>query len=434
MTDPLSPAASVEADGPGTDMSRHNTRVREPRSYVAALALSYFGSYLALMTPVMFALAFKLQHITGTTESATQALGLVAGSGAIVGMIAQPVVGRLSDRTRSSLGRRRPWLLGGTLVGAAALGCVGVADTVPLVLVAWCVAQGGFGAALIAAQATIPDRVPTRRLGLVSGIIGITTPLAILVGSALVTVLSGDLARFLVPGLAAIVLAIPLLALLEDPPLQGTPPPYGVREFVSSVAFDPRAHPNFSWVMASRFLVMFGYAGIGTFFPFFLGERFHLGETDVAQAILVVNVVAVVCLSLSAPIGGIVSDRIGKRRPFVAVAGLIMAAGLLALALAPSLAVVVVAQGIIGLGLGAFMSVDQALAVQVLPNPDDNAKDLGLLALAGTLPQSVGPAIAPVVIGLGSATSLGGYAAWYILGALASLAGALAIHRVRAVR
>ncbi|MGW6378802.1 MFS transporter [Rhodococcus sp. NPDC055112] len=434
MSEPHSLPVAVDEVGPGADTLRREQELREPSGFLVGLALSYFGVYLALMTPVMFALAFKLQHISGSIESATHALGVVAGTGAIVGMIAQPVVGRLSDRTRSSFGRRRPWILGGAVVGAGALGCVGLAHTVPQVLIAWCGAQAGFGAALVATQATIPDRVPARRLGVVSGITGVTTPLSILAGSALVTVLTGDLLRFLVPGVVAVVLVIPLLVVLEDPPLEDTAPRHGVREFLGSIAFDPRRHPNFSWVMVSRFLVMFGYAGIGTFFPFFLGQRFQLGEADVAQAVLLVNVVSVVCLSMSAPLGGALSDRIGKRRPFVAVAGLIMVAGLLLLAFAPTLGIVVVAQGIIGLGLGAFMSVDQALAVQVLPNPDDNAKDLGLIALAGTLPQSVGPAVAPAIISLGSATVLGGYGTWYVLGALACLAGVFAIYRVRGVR
>ncbi|WP_405497252.1 MFS transporter [Nocardia sp. NBC_00511] len=405
-----------------------------PRGFLSSLLLSYFGLYLAVLTPVMVSMAFKLERITESSQHATAALGLVAGSGAIVGMIVHPVTGRLSDRTRSAFGRRRPWILGGTIVGAIGLGCVGLAPNVPLVLIGWCIAQAGLNAAMTAAQAAIADQVPRDQLGRISGLAGVTTPLSILAGSVLVTVLAGDVARFLVPGLVALVLVLPLLVRLDDERFEGAAEPFGPRQFVGSFAFDPRRHPSFSWVMVSRFLVMFGSAGIGTFFPFFLVEKFDLAEDQVTHTVLQVNVATVLCLSLSAPLGGFLSDRIGRRRPFVAVAGLVMATGLALLAFAPTLGAVIAAQGVIGLGLGAFAAVDQALSTQVLPNPEDTAKDLGLLTLAGNLPQSIGPVIAPAIIALGSATALGGYPAWYLFGAVVCLAGAVSVYRVTGVR
>lgn len=114
-----------------------------PRGFLSGLLLSYFGLYLAVLTPVMVSMAFKLEHITDSSQRATAALGLVAGSGAIVGMIVHPVAGRLSDRTRSRFGRRRPWILGGTVTGVIGLGCVGLAPNVPLALISWCLAQAG---------------------------------------------------------------------------------------------------------------------------------------------------------------------------------------------------------------------------------------------------------------------------------------------------
>ena len=139
-------------------------------------------------------------------------------------------------------------------------------------------------------------------------------------------------------------------------------------------------------------------------------------------------------MAISGPLGGILSDKIGKRRPFVAIAGAIMVVGLVTLAFAPSVAVVLVAQAIIGLGAGSFMSVDLALATEVLPNPEDTAKDLGVLNIANALPQSIAPAIAPGIIALGAATPLGGYTVYYLFGALVALAGAVLVYRIKGVK
>ncbi|MFP3416279.1 MFS transporter, partial [Bacillus sp. SIMBA_074] len=83
-----------------------------------------------------------------------------------------------------------------------------VATSVWVVLIGWCLAQAAFNAVLAAANATLPDQVPSANRGKVSGLVGVTTPLAILGGSVLINFLSEDLLRFLVPALLALVLAV----------------------------------------------------------------------------------------------------------------------------------------------------------------------------------------------------------------------------------
>lgn len=408
---------------------------REPRSFVPTLALANFGVFVAVLTPVMVSMAFKLQHITANATEATNALGLVLGVGALFALIANPLAGRLSDRTTSRFGMRRPWVVGGSVVGFLALALIAVADSVAIVLVGWCIAQAALNAVLAAANATLPDQVPEARRGKVSGIVGITTPLAILGGSFLVNLFSADLARFIVPGALCVVLAVLFALFLKDRRLDITPAErFGLREFFGSFVFNPRKHRDFGWTWLTKFFVMFGYAGVATFLPFYLGDRFHLDEQATVATILAANAISTVFMAVSSPIGGILSDRIGKRRPFVAIAGLIMVVGLVMLALAPSVPFVLLAQGIIGLGAGSFFSVDLALATQVLPNPADTAKDLGVLNIANALPQSIAPAIAPAIIALGALTPLGGYPTWYLFGALVALAGAMLVYRIKGVK
>ncbi|MGG7465248.1 MFS transporter [Plantibacter sp. YIM 135347] len=432
----LSPAASAAIVGttgirvPGTAPTG-----KEPRGFTAALAGANFGVYIALLTPVMVSMAFKLQHITSTPEAATGGLGLVLGVGALFALIANPLVGRLSDRTTSRFGMRRPWILGGAIVGVLALALIGVATSVWIVLVGWCLAQAALNGVLAAANATLPDQVIPERRGKVSGLVGITTPLGILGGSFLVNFIGDDFARFVVPGVLALLFAVVFVLLLRDRRLETKPAKrFTIGQFFGSFVFNPVKHPDFGWTWLTKFFVMFGYAGIATFLPFYLTERFQLGEQDAIGTILIANIASMAMMMVSSPLGGWLSDRIGKRRPFVAAAGLIMVVGLVLLAFAPSIAILIVAQGIIGFGAGAFFSVDLALATQVLPNPDDVAKDLGVLNIANALPQSIAPAIAPAIIAFGASTALGGYTTWYLFGALISLLGALLVYRIKGVK
>lgn len=431
----LSPAAREAVGGTRGIRTPGSTPQRTPRFFAPGLAAVNFGVYIALLTPVMVSLAFKVQRLSDTPEQATASLGLVLGVGALFALVANPLAGRLSDRTSSRWGMRRPWILGGALVGVGALLLIGVADSIWVILVGWCLAQAALNAALAAANATLPDQVPARSRGRVSGIVGIMTPLAVLGGSFLTTVISDDFLRFAVPALLALALVIVFVLTLRDRTLTAKPAHrFTVGQFFGSFVFNPIKHRDFGWTWLTKFMVMFGYAGIATFLPFYLTERFGLDEQGAITTILIANLASTAGMVVSSPLGGWLSDRVGKRRPFVAVAGLVMVVGLVLLAVAPDITTIVIAQGIIGFGAGSFFSVDLALATEVLPNPDDVAKDLGVLNIANALPQSIAPALAPAIIAFGAMTPLGGYATWYLFGALVALGGAVLVYRIKGVR
>lgn len=431
----MSPAANAAAAGTTGFKAPGTTPATTPRGYTPSLAAVNFGVFLALLTPVLVSMAFKIQHISETPEQATGNLGLVFGVGALFALVANPLAGRLSDRTSSRWGMRRPWILGGALVGLGGFVLIGIATSVWVVLIAWCLVQTAMNAVLAAANATLPDQVPAERRGKVSGLVGITTPLGILAGSFLVNFISDDFSRFVVPAVIATALAVLFVLVLKDRRLEHKPAQrFTVGQFFGSFVFNPVKHPDFGWTWLTKFLVMFGYAGIATFLPFYLTERFQLDEQSAITTILLANVASMAAMMISSPLGGILSDRVGKRRPFVTVAGLVMVVGLVLLAFAPDVTTLIVAQAIIGFGAGSFFSVDLALATQVLPNPDDTAKDLGVLNIANALPQSIAPAIAPAIIAFGATTALGGYTTYYLFGALVALAGAVLVYRIKGVK
>jgi MFS family permease len=424
----LSSAASAAAAGTTGFKLPGTTPAKTPRGYTPGLAAVNFGVYLALLTPVMVSMAFKVQHLDPANTEGS--LGLVMGVGAAFALIANPLVGRLSDRTTSRWGMRRPWILGGAIVGLGGFVLIGAASSIWVVLLAWCLVQTSMNAVLAAANATLPDQVPVSSRGKVSVLVGITTPIGILAGSFLVNFLPGDFERFVVPGVISLILAVVFVAILKDRVLTEKPAErFTIGMFFGSFVFNPRTHPDFGWTWLTKFLVMFGYAGIATFLPLYLVTKFGLDEQGAVGIILAANLASMAAMAISSPLGGFLSDKVGKRRPFVAIAGVIMVVGLVILAVAPSIPVVIIGQAIIGLGAGSFFSVDLALATEVLPNADDVAKDLGVLNIANALPQSIAPAIAPGIIALGAATPLGGYPTWYLFGAVVALAGAVLVYR-----
>jgi MFS family permease len=135
-------------------------------------------------------------------------------------------------------------------------------------------------------------------------------------------------------------------------------------------------------------------------------------------------------LVVSALVAGKLSDRTGHRKVFVLIAAIVYGLGLFVVAGAHDVHGYLVGMALGGLGFGMYVAVDVALVVDVLPDPDQAAKDLGVLNIAGALPFSLAPAIAPVILALGG----GSYRVLFTVAGVCAVAGAAAILPVKGVR
>lgn len=252
-------------------------------------------------------------------------------------------------------------------------------------------------------------------------------------GSVLANVFSGSMAlAFLVPGVIGLAAVGYLVAVMKDRPARaGAFEPYGLREFLRSFWVDPRKHPDFAWNFAGRFLVFTGASCVTSYQVYFLMDRLGYSDDAVSGKVLVGTLAMVVATVTGSLLGGQLSDRSGRRRPYVLGSSLVMALSLALLAAAQSFGMYVVAVIVFGLGEGLYLSVDLALAAAVLPNPDESAKDVGVLNIGNALPQSLVPIAAPALLAIGGG---GNYGALFLFGAIAAVLGALAVRFVRSVK
>src|SRR5215211_5503922 len=167
--------------------------------FISLYTLAYLGTVLVLLAPLLVTLALKVNSLVGI-EQAPSSLALVTGTGALLAMVGNPFFGRLSDRTSSRLGMRRPWMVIGLVGGSFGVLVVALAPNIPVVLVGWCIAQLLFNALLAAMVAVLPDQVPVAQRGLVAGVLGVCLPIASVSGTFLVQLFAGNqLAMFLAP-------------------------------------------------------------------------------------------------------------------------------------------------------------------------------------------------------------------------------------------
>ena len=399
--------------------------------FITLYTLAYLSTSLVFIAPLLVTLALKVNSLVGI-EQAPKSLGLIAGVGSLLAVVANPLFGKLSDRTSSMFGMRRPWMVIGLVGGSVGTLIVAVAPNVAVVLVGWCIAQVLFNALLAAMVAVLPDQVPADQRGLVAGILGVCLPIASVGGTFVVKLFTGHLlAMFLAPCAIGGVFILLFAARLKDRQLaQADRRSWSLREFASTFYVDPRKSPDFAWAFASRFLFLLAYGFLVTYQAYYLLEKIGSAEDDVPQQIFLATLVQSTAVVAASLIGGKLSDRMGRRRVFVLTASVVYGLALFVIAFASDFNGFLVGMAIGGLGFGIYTAVDLALVADVLPDRATAAKNLGVFNIAGALPFSLAPAIAPAILAIGN----GSYGVLYTVAGVSAIIGAAAILPVKRVR
>jgi MFS family permease len=408
-----------------TDVAEGRTG-RVSRAWVAGLALISIGVWSGFFGPIQVLLAQQAEAIDPADKESV--LALVTGTGAAVSMVLNPLWGAFSDRTTLRLGRRLPWIVGGLAVGVLALLLLSTAESVVTMVLGWCLVQASLNAMLAAVTAAVPDQVAEDERGTVGGVVAIAQTLGVIVGAGLAAATGSIAAGYAAVAVLLLLSSLPFCLNSHDTAIDAAPP-FRLGRFVRSFWVSPRAHPDFAWAWATRFLVNLGNAVLILYLLYYLDDAVGLSDDAAEDTVFGLTLVYGVCTVATAIAGGIWSDRIGKRQPFVVGSGLVMAAALVLLAAFPTLPVAWVGAVILGIGFGAYTAVDFALITQVLPSADDRAKDLGVINIANTLPQVLAPVVAAFVLSLLDL----GYPTLYLLGAAMTVLGSVLVRRIRSV-
>jgi MFS family permease len=345
----------------------------------------------------MITVAVRVQSIAPANSA--NAVSLVLGSGALVALLANPIFGALSDRTRSRFGRRRPWLIVGMIAGTAALALIALAYTIPLILLGWCLAQLAFNAALAALMAVLPDSVPMAQRGTVSGVLAMCMPIGQIAGTFLVQQLAGNtLLAFLGPAAVGLAGVFLFALVMSDAPAEGT-----LRETAA-----PTEHlgwrllqqrRDFTWAWLSRVFFVTGTSFLFAYQPIFLVNSLGVSVGEVPRLTFQSTLVHAGTVALSSILAGRLSDFTGRRRAWVMSGALLQGLGLWLIATADSYSAFLAAVAITGAGHGIYDGIDLALVTELLPDRARSAaQDLGILNITNALPQVIAPAVGPVFL------------------------------------
>ncbi|KQN37086.1 hypothetical protein ASG37_05405 [Sphingomonas sp. Leaf407] len=359
------------------------------RGFVALYTLAYCGLFVAFMPFVTILLQVKVAAIDPAGRVAL--LGWVVLGGAVVASIANIAAGWISDIGWRRSGTRRPTIAVGLVAIVIAFAAIHGATTAVTLLAAvafWQVALNLMFAPMVAVLA---DEVPNRAKGQVSGLLGISHPVGVLSASVVTLPLFADAAaRYTANVVLMVAMIVPFLWAARERGMGSDAGPDTV------IATPPVGRADLIRAWVARLAMQAAGNGLTAYAFFHFADRWQGGGDaagPVARAMAVVTGVAVVATILA----GRWSDRMGLRRPFLGLATLLVAGGLIGMALSQGFVGVSVAYGVCTIGLSVFLALHSALAMQLLPSPATRGRDLGVLNLTNTLPACVPPLLAAIV-------------------------------------
>lgn len=328
-------------------------------------------------------------------------LAVVTSLSSFFTLFAQPIVGAFSDRTRHRLGRRAPWMLGGAFLGCIMLILIPIIGrNVALIAITWVLAQVSLNALQGPLSAIVSDRLDPNYRGTASAFFGVGSTigmaLGVVVGGRLVTHLGLGYAIFAV---LVMIVTVVMIVLNQDGSSKDlVVSRFSVGEFIKGFWISPRQHPDFAWAFAQRFVMFLGYMSIFGYMFYILLSYLHLDTVSAGALMGVQSLVGAVASVLATFVAGPLSDRLGSRKLFVVIASGMVAAGCLVPLLLPTITGVVIYAAVAGAGFGCYLAVDVALVVDVLPHPEDAARDLGVINIANNVPQLLAPIVNALLI------------------------------------
>lgn len=425
----------------GANAVRHplSNEGRLPNATLVAIVATELVALGSLTVPLMLGLAMAVNRID-TRLDPEGALAVVTASGAVAALVANPVFGYWCDRVRNRSGGRAAFLLGGVLAGCAAVALLLAADTLLMLTAAWMLAQASFNATFAALYGLIADLVPEPDRARVSGWFGGAAVGSVVVGMGLVAVLPKELpvVLLIMPTLAVPVTLAAYWHLRKAAAGVGVSPPttmerMGRAELLRTL----RATPQYWLVWLQRLLVQSGYGMVTIFGLFYLMRRADLAEEEAATWVAASSAVAAV-VSIGCSIWA--GSRAGRRGAYRGY--LLLSVGLIAVALVIKAAGVdplayLVAAVLVGAGIGCYYAIDLALVLRTVPRQSAGLL-LGFFNIARTLPQSLVPAAAPLLIAIGDGDPIGdseqNYTALYVVGFLVVLASLIPLRWMTVLR
>ncbi len=396
------------------------------RGYYPALVAASTAMWAIILGPVLSTIPTQVNTLAPTNK--VYALAIVTGVAGAIGIITNPLIGHLSDITRTRFGRRIPWLIAGTAVILPVCVMIGESQSIGELALWWALLQVGANMLLAPTSATIADVVPEGRRGMASACTGIAAAVAPVLGTGVQSWVSSPASVYMILGILIAVTQTLFIVTLRGDRIQ---PQARIRQ--RRKLRDIAAHNSDFWLVClHRILFGLGQNMALAYLFYYLQDVIHYADRHPGQStddgVLILTAVYAPCVVVAAVVSGGMTDRTRRFKWNLVSATLVFAIGAVLGAVTGSWIGVLTLAVLTGIGYGAYTSASTALAVHLLPDDNRRASDLSLINVADLSSIALGPIIAAVGI------AISGYSAVFIASGLLVIVSGIIVTVIKAAR
>lgn len=392
---------------------------------LALVSFLWIGPYLGVQAVL---LPSKVAVIAPSSKESV--IAILSTSAMIVAALANIVFGALSDLTRSRWGRRTPWIVFGSIACAVMLIVVNMANTVVLLVLAWCIYQLFLNAIVAPSIAILSDMTAPRNRGVITSIYALGYSIGLYGGQIIgAQFLNKVTAGFIVMALLTLIAGpVGALGMREQSSLDMPKSRFDMHMVIDHFSFPVHHARDYYLALCGKFLIVSANFAISGYQLYILTDYMKQDSSQTSRLVSMISLCLMVTAIVMSAVAGPIADRIQRRKLPVVIASLFIAVGVF-IPFLDNHPWTMIAYGVIGgIGMGTYNAVDQALNIEVLPNPDSAAKDLGILNLANTGGQVLGPVLSATLI------SAFGYQAIFPALTVCALGGAVLVGLIKSVK
>jgi MFS family permease len=425
--------------------------MKRPRWYDYITVNIYWMGLTTVSQSSALILPLLVQRFVGPETQGT-AFGSLRLYTLMVALLVQALMGMFSDRSTLRWGRRRPFILIGTLLNMGCFIAIGASPSYQFLFIAVILSQIASNIAHAAEQGLIPDLVPDDQRGRFSGVKSVMELVPVIIVALTIgqMIKNGQMWGGILVAIGILFLTMAITMFVREEPLQDSPAkldwePFGrlvamtlifliailgmgqivkgtgnllsntsslpvliigmgaagfitmlvavvigiwVSVRISIGTEELNRCPAFPWWVVNRLAFLIGTTNISGFAVYFLQARLGVAGEAAAGPASQLMMVVGILILLFALPSGWVADRIGRKR-LVVLSGILAAFGTVLLLLSPNMGQMYVGGCFIGAATGLFFTTNWALGTDIVPK-ESAGRYLGISNLAGAGAGAVG--------------------------------------------
>ncbi|EIW12522.1 hypothetical protein KCA1_2921 [Lactiplantibacillus pentosus KCA1] len=395
-------------------------------------ALAMFMSPAVWIGPVASTRSTLLPQLFSQIDSANKvwAVGILGMVSSLTAAIANLLFGAFSDVTRTKWGKRKPYIVIGTIVTAISLVAIANIQSVLLIIGVWVITAAAENAVAASIYAQISDRIAPKWRGTISTFYGVGGTIVPQLFAILAAQFLGDVrvGLYVMAGIALLLMVVHVFLANEKSNMDEDKVALDKESLVTHFSLPTKGARDYYLALFGKLFMVLGHTIITTYLLYIFTDYMNMNDKSAGASISIFSSIMLFIGLTFALISGVLADKLKRVKLPVSIATYLLGFAALFPLFDANPWTMYVYGVLAAMGTGIYNSVDGALNLDVLPSSETAGKDLGLINLGVTGAQMLGALVASVIV-----TELG-YQAIFIFSVVMEIIGGLLISAIRSVK